>query len=210
MPKRKATRAPARRYKRRRVMRRRVAKKNVLTTNRFVIKQSIVGNDAIPNGTLALTFALSDTPAFAEFTTLFDQYKINRIQYRFVLRRSPDHTTNLGVVRGWNFRCMFVVDRDDSLVPANFLELQQYPKVREVWLNVDKPVTRWYSLTPSVLYAMYNGVASTGYAPKRAAFVDVVNSGLPHYGLKIAWDQLYTGTDVFVECRYHMSFQNPR
>lgn len=197
-------------YKKRRTSVRRRSRRsvNTLTTTRFVIRDTIAGSDVIPGNVKGYSFALSDVPASGEFTALFDQYRINKVQYRFVLRRDPDHATTTNN-RGYLFRCMFVVDQDDATAPSNFAELQQYPRAREIWLNDNKPVSRWYSLTPTVVQAIYNGVANA-YVPKSKQWVDVTYPSVPMYGLKMVYDQLYAGTDVFVEARYNMSFKNPR
>lgn len=200
--------------KRRRTTRRRTYRRGRrfvntgLTTTRFVIKESIAGNDLVPGGTKGYSFALNETPANSEFTALFDQYRLNSVSYRFVLRRDPDHATT-ATNRGWIARIMFVTDRDDATAPGNFAELQQIPSAREIWLNDSKPVSRWYRVRPSSVAAVFNGVASA-YAPKRAQWLDITYPGVPHYGVKMVYDQLYAGTDIFVEARYNMSFKGVR
>lgn len=202
----RVTKAPGA-MKRRRIVRKRTTSLNTLKTSRFVIKQDIPGNDTTPGGTYAWAFSLNEVPGYTEYTTLFDQYKINRIQYRFVLKRNPDFAN---VNKGFMTRIMTVIDHDDTTLPASFAELQQYPKANEIWLNDNRPVTRWRSLKPSTLNYTYNGVVANAYTVKYNQWLDTGFTNTYHYGLKLAYDQLYAGCSVFVECRYHMEFKDPK
>lgn len=167
----------------------------------------IAGSDTTPGGSYAWAFSLNEVPAYTEFTALFDQYKINRIQYRFVLTRNPDLAT---VNKGFMTRIMTVIDHDDTGVALSFAELQQYPKASEVWLSESKPVTRWRSIRPATLNHTYNGVVANAYTVKYNQWLDTGFTNVYHYGLKANYDQLYAGCTVFLECRYHMSFKDPK
>lgn len=180
---------------------------NYFQTSRFVIKASIGGSDVTPNGAQAFTFTLGDVPGFADFTALFEEFKISRILYRFVLTRSTDFNTTQ---KGFFPRLMHVTDHTDSAVSGNFAELQQYPRTKENWLNPDRPVTRWFSIKPNTIDVGYTSGVASNYGVNYKRWVSCSDTGTPYYGLKLMYDQHYAGNTIFLECKYLMKFKGPK
>lgn len=180
-----------------------------LSVKRFVIKTIIAGSDTLPGGTAMTTFTLGDVPGNSEFSNLFEEFKLKKVSYRWVLTRDPAFATTTAN-RGNFARIMFTHDHNDQTVPANFAELQQYQRQREVWLNESRPHTRWFTLKTNTLDVGYTGVATSNYSANYKRWVSVADSGTPWYGLKYVYDALYAGTQLFLECRYHLVFRGQK
>lgn len=172
------------------------------TNNCHVLLQ---GNDTVPDNIGATTFALSDLNGFGELQSLFDNFRVTRVIYRWVVTRNPDWastTTN----RGWSTRIMWSHDFNDS-TPISQALLFQRANLKEAYLNNDKLYTRWYSLKPAVLTQMYESPTATAYKPAWLQWMDTNDNAAPHYGIKYAYQNLYTGINlrleakVYVECK---------
>lgn len=178
----------------------------ILLASRFCIKPVIPGLDATPLGGVAYTFSLNDTINPSEFVNLFEEYKINRILYRFVLDRDSDHATT-ATNRGFATRVMWVHDHTDSTAPASFAELQQYQHCREAWLDTNRQSTKWFSLKPNTIDLGYTTVVANNYGPNYKRWIDTANQSAPYYGLKVFYSNLYAGVQLYVECKLLMSFK---
>lgn len=210
---RKTTRKPRRKQFASRALVRRPL--NLYSFKRFHFKLLQGGGDGAAY-TNALTFQLSDVPNHTEFTNLFDQFKITGIKYRWVVTRNPDYGGGLvsGVPNasytGSYPRIMWVHDFDSTSVPANFAELQQYPNMKEIYLNDSKPVTRWYYLKPARLAVEYETAVLSAYRPTWKGFIDCASDATQHYGLRYYMDGLAANVQVRLECWYMMAFKNVR
>lgn len=137
-------------------------------------------------GGITLTF--SDVLNFSSWTTLFDQYRIDKCIIKFTpiltqeVIRPYDDTTNPGI----NLipRLTTALDRDDVAAPLSFDDVNQRP------LSRTKIATKAISWTfvPNRLVAVYRTGVSSGYKVDTASkdFLDCANSDIPHYGLKWA------------------------
>lgn len=137
------------------------------------------------------TFSLTDVPQYTEFTSLFDQYKINLIKIVWHFnknsaelneRNAPPVTTYMNLLTGipsirWYY------DRDDGTVPtaAAFSQIQ---KIKSASLG--RPVKAIFK--PNVLNIVYEGTVSNGYSPKYNQWIDCSDDGVPYYGLKYEID----------------------
>lgn len=192
-----------------------IARSQVYPFRRFHFKIAQGGTDNVPLfGNV--TFTLGDVPNHTEFTTLFDQYKIAGIKYRWVLTRNPDYSgTVISNVYNTTYqgsfpRIMWVHDYDDSGVPANLLEMQQYPKMKEVYLTGSNPMTPWYYIRPARSAVEYEALNNSSYRPQWKGFIDCASTTAPHYGIKYGVDGLNTGLQLRLECWYYMVFKNVR
>lgn len=216
-PKRKYTRR-ARRVAKRSFARsviRAVANRQIYPFKRFTFKASIGGTDGAGAG-FGYSFKLSEIPNHTEFTALFDQYKIAGIKYRWVINRNPDFggtvVTNVynTTVQGQYPRIMWVHDFDSDNAPANFAELQQYPKMKEVYLTPDKPYTKWFFLKPARLDVGFENAANSSYHPQWRGFVDMASDTTPYYGIRGYYDGLNNNVQLRLECWYMFVCKNVR
>lgn len=162
------------------------------------------GNDALPDTTGAVTFTLSDVQSYGELQSLFDNYTITRVLYRWVVTRSTDWastTTN----RGWSTRIAWAHDFNDS-TPISQANLFQRAGLREVYLNTDRLQTKWFSLKPAILAQMYEGTTLTAYSPKWRQYIDTADLA-PFYGIKYAVQNLYAGINLRLEAKIFGTFK---
>lgn len=172
---------------------------------RFIRSQYYLG--AVVGSTLTDTFGgiyfrLIDVPGSSEFTSLFDQYRIDKVRVRFMPRaNSAEVGTNQGMVKLFT-----AIDYDDISPAASIQDLLQYQNCRF------QPTTRMSSRTlkPKHAVEVYQSAVSTGYG-MRTGWLDVANPSVQHYGIKWALQQLPAGAQTFdLHIQYHLSFKNVR
>lgn len=174
------------------------------------------------NSTLGFTyqsfqrsFTLNDCVGFSEFTTLFDQYKISKVQIEFGLQNNPDAVNLLNNATSQtnaNFypKIWYTPDYDDETSPT--LEaIKQYPQVKCRVLEPNKIVR--VVVRPKAQVQIYQSATSTGYGAFNG-WLDVGAPGVPHYGLKACIDgqgiNPNTAFRVAVEYKYWIQLKNPR
>lgn len=158
-------------------------------------------------------FCLADIPNISSLGALFDQYRIDAIQFRLRTRNPAVVVMNSASPNYATTSPLLVVDRDDNTAPSTLLELQQYDNCTcistqdSIDILLDSP-----SITPSV----FSGGAFSGYAVDDSGnyWLDVANTSIPHYGIKAGLPALVASTtskiDWDVEAWYKVSFRNIR
>lgn len=171
--------------------------------HRFVRSQYYSG--AVAGSTLLDTFGgvyfrLVDVPNSSEFTSLFDQYRIDKVTIKFMPRaNSSEVGTNQGMVKLFT-----AIDRDDITSPTSIAELLQNETCKVT------PSTRIVSRTFKPMFAqeVYQSATSTGYGA-RTGWLDCSNTSIQHYGIKWGLQQLPAGAQTFdLHVKYHLSFKN--
>lgn len=132
----------------------------------------------------SFSFKFSDLPNYAEFTALFDQYRMNKFVIKLVPTITGAEPTSAGAAYSlpnvWS-----VVDYDDAVDAGNnLISLLQYPNCK---------MTRGHQIhtriwKPSVLLDAYTG-ATEGNTIKFKQWLNMADVAIPHYGLKIWIDQ---------------------
>lgn len=194
MPYRRPARRPARRprkymrrYKRTRAARP-LARLNVHHFKRTFQSTSINNLSA---GASAGVYCpqLTNLPNATEFTTLFDEYRINKVVVKFI----PNFTGS-DMNPNATFNSMpniySIIDYDDQSTPANLDELLQYPSMK---------LTRGNSIhtrvfTPKVSLDV-NGTG--GVAAKAKQWLDCAVSTVPHNGMKYWLDAAGVSTGSY-------------
>lgn len=162
----------------------------------------LTGTDAAPDQQATTIFTLGDVAGASEITALFDNYKITKVQYRWVITRNPDWN-NTTANRGWSVRVAWAHDFNDQVVIPQAL-LFQRAGLKEVYLNSDRLQSRWYSIRPAILVNQYESLTSTSYGPKWRQWIDTSETATPHYGIKYAYQNLYAGTNLRLEAKIFM------
>lgn len=166
---------------------------------------TLTGNDTLFSGSSTTTFTLFDTNAYTELVSLFDNYRITRVLYRWIVSRNPDQATSAGN-KGLYPRLVWTHDFNDQ-TPITRDQIYQRSNMREAYFTDTYQRTKWYSLRPATLAQMYESSTSTAYSPKWSQWLDTNDSQTPHYGIKYAWDQLFAGINlrleakIFIECK---------
>lgn len=157
-------------------------------------------------------FALADIPNVASIGALFDQYRIDEIQFRLRSRNPGVFVANTASPNYSTTSPLLVVDRDDNTAPTTLGELQQYDNCQQFSAQDSIDIIFEPSITPSV----FSGGAFSGYAVDDSGkyWLDVANTSIPHYGLKAGMPALVATTtqkfDWDVEAVYKVSFLNIR
>lgn len=151
---------------------------------------------------------LSNVVNNSEFTTLFDQYRINAIVLKFIPRLNMVQVpTVVGQAPINNIPTLhWVYDYDDANAPSNVDELLQYNNYR--CCNFDKTVTM--KIKPRFSLAAYSG-AFTSYKPA-SGWLDCASPSIQHYGVKFAVDSFTAGQfiDFIIRPIYYLSFRYVR
>lgn len=160
----------------------------------------------------AIAFTLADLPQVSTFSSMFDQYRFEKVKLRFFTRNSYV-TTRASNSPNQALPLVFVaIDRDDSSAPSLLSDLQQYDNC------VCAPATTSVDvdLVPSITPSVFASGAFSGYEVKRSdqVWIDIANTSVPNYGVKFGITALQvSSTDTWawdVQAWYTVSFRNTR
>lgn len=175
----------------------------------------IISNNASAEEKHGFDFALDDTINYSTWSSIFDQYRINKVVVKFVpvqtsvVTRPFDDTTNPGESVSEVPRFAVCLDRDDSVTPTDMGQLLKRQGV--IVRNATQPVTM--SWVPNRLIQIYNGV-TTGYKvdSDTRAFLDCAQPGIPHYGVKCVLEATSPANayQYRMETSYYVSFKHKR
>jgi len=160
----------------------------------------------------AIGFNLADLPQASTYTSLFDQYRVEKIKVHFIPRSNALQVQNTASPNGAVPIAYLVVDRDDASAPTTLSEVQQYD-------NAVAFTGRHYAcveLVPSITPASYASGAFSGYLVKDSdsSWIDAANTNVTAYGIKGCVSGLSTSTtsswvwDIIAE--YIVSFRKVR
>jgi len=149
----------------------------------------------------SISFNLNDLPNVAEFTSLFDQYRINSIKWTLMPRgSSAEAGTNNSACKIFS-----VLDYDDDTAPTSIDTLLQYENCKTS--NSLRDHSR--SLRPKFARSVYQSALVTGYG-QSSGWLDCDSTLIPHYGIKLAF-QGTAGAQIFdVRIQYSVSFMGVR
>lgn len=147
-------------------------------------------------------FQLNYVPNYTEFTSLFDMYRINKVVYKFVSR-----TTSSALSANECGELYSVVDYDDISAPLTVAEMLERDTVKRS--KITNTHTR--ILTPAVAAVAYRTGITNAYMPKWKQWIDAAYVDVPHFGLKVCYDNRDNVDSIFdVYITYYMSFRNVR
>lgn len=172
------------------------------TTNNCHVQY--VGNDVNNSADFSIQFAISDTANSSELTGLFDNYRVNRVMYRWVAIRSTDWASTT-TLRGYDIRVTWCHDFQSSSTISRLAQMQR-SNVREALLNQTKMATRWYSLKPAALAQMWESATSSAYSPKWKQWLDTGDPA-PHYGILGTYSELNAGLGLRLEAKLYMELK---
>lgn len=128
------------------------------------------------NGTMS--FTLSDTPTPTDFTSLFDQYRIQQVRVEFIPLSAPfgasTTATNLPYL-------ITAIDYDDNST-TTAAALQQYSNAQVVY---NQEYTQ-RTLTPRFALSAYSGVFGSFALAPVGEWIDAASPSVQYYGVKWA------------------------
>lgn len=173
-----------------------------------------------PEWDLAACFSLNDIPNVAEFTNLFDQYKLNAVMFQIKMTNVPENINapNGNSVNYGNFypTLWYAPDHDDNNT-RTIAQLKEYDRARHKTLRPNKEIN--ILLRPSTLQGVYNNSTIFGYACNfKKPWLDMAYPSMPHFGLKFAIDfegltTAATTAQAFqfkINAKYYFSCKNTR
>lgn len=160
------------------------------------------------------TPVFGNMPGYTEFTSLFDQFRLEKVRYTIAWQAST-----ISVIEAYNNNFIgqpilyYYVDLDDATTPTSINELREVQKCKVFYFSASRR-TKTITFTPTILQQLYKTSISTGYAPVKNVWVDVADAQtLQHFGLKYA---VYVpGSNAAplyfdVEIQFVFSCRNPR
>lgn len=139
-----------------------------------------------------INFKLNEIPNYTELTSLYDEYRIDKVTVELIPRASQLTTPAAAPAAGnvnqtfSNIQPMLtVIDFDDSTPPGSRADLLQYSTLKVS--RYGEKITRTF--VPHVATPVYRTGVSSGYGSKGKQWIDCANDDVPHYGLKWAFNQ---------------------
>jgi len=171
---------------------------------------ALEGVHVLVGGVALYTLAL---PNYAEFTALYDQYRIDYIEAEFMFSNNYSSVGTPGTTLP-----VFIVAKDyDDSNASNFTDLQQYNNAItwQVGEQHDRDGKKLIRVKPNADLALFNGI-TTAYARAGPMLVDTANPAVPHYGLKLAFDPIFPAAVSTVvgylsmNFRYHLTMKSTK
>lgn len=169
----------------------------VATTNPFALTSTSSGVATYNS----IYFALSDIAQVATYQSLFDQYRINKIECWIYPAPSTNSEQNLQ-----STTITSVLDFDDANNLTSIGAANDYSSaVQSSLVN-----GHYRAFKPHVAIATYSGAFSS-YGNVVSPWLDVASSTVQHYGVKTAAGGGGSATiPLFYYARYHIDFRNVR
>lgn len=165
-----------------------------------VVDKGVITSTASTDGLYAFPFALSDLSEVSSFTSIYDQYRLDRIDFHVIAVTQP--SVNSTSATPYAFLAV-ITDYDDSSALATFALHLNYSNVAV--LGPGQGHER--SFRPRLSMA-----TSSGGDANTTSWIDCATTSVPHFGIKVGV-KTSTSTNVsswYAFARYHISFRNVR
>jgi len=165
------------------------------------------------DGGYGFAFTFDSFPGYTDFTTLYDSYRIDRVETTWELIPTALTTVKtsaiMPIVLAWP-------DYDDATAPASLATSSQVSQMERLNLTEAKPSVR-RSLVPRISASVGQVSFSAGLAMNmQNAWIDMATTNVAHYGIKF-WIRNFntttiteTGATVAVSFRMFCTCRNPR
>ncbi len=196
----------------------RATRSSLSSTTHLVKRKVFLGTSTLAAGTnenfLAFSFQLSDLPNYSEYTSLYDQYMLVKVDLMFV----PSTTLSFqGTPYDCNTTMFLLNDFDDDSVPTTLDTLLQSGRTHQTQLTRNGSAVRW-SVRPRISSALATGGGTGAIVNTSAKWLDAGGPSVKHFGLKMAIRRLtQTGlasdTPTFAfdtYATYTLLMRNPR
>lgn len=188
---------------------------------RYSVPLSLVqSTSAVQSIPFVQTFALDQVQNHSDFVTLFDLYRIDKVDYYIQLLTNPDVPANqaTGMTNpnnaSWYPTIWYIQDYDDGVVSTLAL-LKEKQGIKRKVLVPNKMIK--FTIYPKFQKATYQlapvppaVVGTLGYGPA-TGFLDCNDNIVPHYGFKgcIDFHGINTNTqwNIEVTAKYHLTFK---
>jgi len=152
--------------------------KNFVVTEKYSL--AAFQNQAAATTYGAFSFNVNSMPNIAAYTSLFDKYKIMKVEVYFTPYLATEVLNTAPVTVPRLHTC---VDQDDEAVPTSVAELEQFSTYSQV--RGTAPLVRVFK--PRAIMQIFQSAIATSYAVAPDVWLDLANPTIPHYGLKYAF-----------------------
>lgn len=178
-------------------------------------------------GWLTLSFSLANLPNLSEFTSLFDSYQIRKVVVSIIPYQSEAQVSQeqlaAGAVNWGDFSPIVHYAIDHDQVPpvtsneSGVAVLQQYVSYKK--RRLISPGGKGFRIVikPRCATGVTNaaGTVVTGAETRRSQWLDLAQTGIPHYGLGMVFESISPSTTNFavpfrMETTYYLKFKSPR
>jgi len=153
---------------------------------------------------IGFQFVFTDLDNYTNFAGLYDQYRIDEIEMTI----RPAFNAQQPVV-GFKMPLLYtVIDYDDAGASLTTAQAKEYANV-----GISLYETTYVRFRPHIATAAYSGASLfTSFANMESTWIDVVSTGVPHYGVKLVCEAGATGQTAFqywdVSTKFKISFRN--
>lgn len=159
-------------------------------TNSFITSSTVGTN-------YAWQFTLDMLPQVATFAALYDVYRIAKVEFcirpRAIINAPINSSQGTLAGGGYLNNVLVAVDHDDANAPTSFNALREYGNAKEYQLATGRPIK--FTFVPAVAQQIYNGVVAAS-GERFAPWIDMGNTNVPHYGVKVAMQPMATNSIV--------------
>lgn len=170
-----------------------------------------VNNGELSNGAVdqgySTVFALSFVPGVTDFSALFDQYRIDKVEFVFEMDIADGA---LNSTTKWP-RVIIAPDFNNQSAPVTENDVLVYEQSKQYQFSTSE---RRFSvvLKPMVATSIYRTGISNGYEMRPSGWLDMATTDVPHYGVRYWVNNHNTtnfgGNRIRTYTRYWMSFRN--
>lgn len=155
----------------------------------------------------AVQFSLNGVPSVTDFTSLYDQYKINGVKVEFIpdINNVQQSATPGGPIMGMLHTA---IDYNSASTPSSLNQILQYPNLRST--RMTRIHKRYFR--PRVAMTVYDGAVANGYGTSaRSQWLDCQYPDIPHYGLLVWLDATSpTSIQFNMKVTYYLAFRQAR
>lgn len=152
-----------------------------------------------------LSFTLASLPQYSELVSLYDQYRVDKVEVWFKSQQHAGQATGSGgASAGW---IAIAVDFDDNVTPSTVAQILAYDNAVIVEPQEDYYIT----FVPHIARAtQVSGGGYSGASNDKNGWLDTVSSSILHYGVKwvINTSGNVNNPSWHVCYKIHMSFKN--
>lgn len=199
----------------------RFKRQTVLFGQGGTINTTIATPTGIAGGYASIGFNnyLTQASQYAEFTALYDYYKINYIVYKIVWLGTTLSGIEVANTSTGAPHLYYVLDRDDvtpyAASDAGLQDMRANGMCRRHVFTPDRRECT-IKLKPNLLSENFNGALSTAYTIMFNKWIDCNNDAVPHYGTKLMFhtpspnSQPSVANYFEITATYYLSFKQPR
>jgi len=182
---------------------------------------TIEQNVSTASSLFSLYFQLADLPSVSEFSTLFDQYQITGVLVQIKMINNPDqnYVPGSGVtanVTNYYPTIWYAPDFDDNN-NTSLAAIKEFDKVKHRVLKPNQELNIF--VKPKTLGLVYRPGVTSAYSTQfQNQWIDMANTDVPYYGLKMVFDnEGITGSSTVglnykykINAKYYLRMKNVR